>query len=80
MPYSDQDHDRALARLMADIDRTPTKPQGTTGIALCLVLLMFMLGLLVLLTACNTVAGVAADVEAAARGTQEYMARDPQAP
>ena len=73
--------DKALARLWDDIhNHQPTKPQGTTGVALCLVLLMFMLGLLVLLTACNTVAGVAADVEAAARGTQEYMARDPQAP
>ena len=84
MPYSEQDHDRALARLAHDarIYRDdPPAPRGATGTVLCLALLMFILGLFVLLSAgCNTIAGAAADIEAAARGTQEYLARDPQAP
>jgi len=76
MPYDKKTEDRALARLMADIERSPGKQyQGTAGIPLCLALLMFILGLFVLLACgCNTIAGAAADIEAAARGTQQYLA------
>lgn len=70
--------DLALARLWQDIQEY--EPKGTktgAGVPLCLALLMFMLGLFVLLTCgCNTVAGVAADIEAAARGTQQYLAEE----
>ena len=82
MPYSEKDHDRALARLMADVSKHPEriyredKPEPRIGICLCLTLVVFMLGILVLLTGCNTVAGVAADIESAARGTQQYLAKD----
>lgn len=77
--YSDAEHDRAMARLMADLGRVPSppkaQPQATGGVCACLIVLLFMLGLAVLFMAgCNTVAGVAADVEAAARGTQDYLA------
>ena len=81
--YSDAEHDRAMARLMADLGRVPSQPkaqpQPTGGVCACLIVLLFMLGLAVLFMAgCNTVAGVAADVEAAARGTQEYLAEPDQ--
>lgn len=79
--YTDAEHDRAMARITADLGRLPDTPkptpQPTGGICACLIVLLFMLGLAVLFMAgCNTVAGMAADVEAAARGTQEYLAED----
>ena len=81
--YDKETEERAMARLMADLGRLPDAPkptpQPTGGICACLIVLLFMLGLAVLLMAgCNTVAGVAADVEAAARGTQEYLAEPDQ--
>ena len=78
MPYDKKTEDRALSRLMADIERTPRQPQGTVGIALCLALLMFMLGLLLLLTGCNTVAGIGADIQTIAEGTQKELSQDRQ--
>jgi len=78
MPYSSHDHDRALARLMADVDRTPqrTQPQPTAGVAIGLALLFGIIALCALfaLSGCNTIAGAAADLEAAARGTRHYLA------
>lgn len=79
--YDKETEERAMARLMADLGRLPAAPkptpQPTGGICACLIVLLFMLGLAVLFMAgCNTVAGMAADVEAAARGTQEYLAED----
>ena len=79
--YDKETEERAMARLMADLGRLPdapkAQPQPTGGICACLIVLLFMLGLAVLFMAgCNTVAGMAADVEAAARGTQEYLAED----
>lgn len=79
--YDKETEERAMARLMADLGRLPDTPkptpQPTGGICACLIVLLFMLGLAVLFMAgCNTVAGMAADVEAAARGTQEYLAED----
>ena len=81
--YDKETEERAMARLMADLGRLPdtpkAQPQPTGGICACLIVLLFMLGLAVLLMAgCNTVAGMAADVEAAARGTQEYLAEPDQ--
>ena len=79
--YDKETEERAMARLMADLGRLPAAPkptpQPTGGICACLIVLLFILGLAVLFMAgCNTVAGMAADVEAAARGTQEYLAED----
>lgn len=54
MPYSEQDHDRALARLMADVSKHPEriyredKPEGKVGICLCLTLVLCLLGILAL--------------------------------
>ena len=81
--YDKETEERAMARLMADLGRLPDAPKGqpqpTGGICACLIVLLFMLGLAVLFMAgCNTVAGMAADVEAAARGTQEYLAEPDQ--
>ena len=81
--YDKETEERAMARLMADLGRLPdtpkAQPQPTGGICACLIVLLFMLGLAVLFMAgCNTVAGMAADVEAAARGTQEYLAEPDQ--
>ena len=81
--YDKETEERAMARLMADLGRLPDTPkptpQPTGGICACLIVLLFMLGLAVLFMAgCNTVAVMAADVEAAARGTQEYLAEPDQ--
>lgn len=83
MPYSDQDHERALNRLMSDMQKPDRiyredKACRGAGIPICLTLLCFFLALFLLLaTGCNTIAGAAADIEAAARGTQAYLADDP---
>jgi len=78
--YDKKTEDRALNRLYRDIEtwqdrnKPKEKPQGAGGFALLLMALMVGLAVLVLLTGCNTLAGVGADIEAAARGTQDYLA------
>jgi len=78
--YDKKTEDRALQNLYRDIEtwqdrnKPKEKPQGAGGFALLLMAVMVGLAVLVLLTGCNTLAGVGADIEAAARGTQDYLA------
>lgn len=67
--------DKALNRLMQDIEGyTPPKNQPTAGTAIGMAFLMLILALAVLLMqGCNTVAGIGADVQALAEGTQEKL-------
>lgn len=77
MPYSDQDHDRALARLLRDIENTPPPRRSPAGLGLCLFILGVVLAFAVLLAVgCNTVAGVGQDLQDAARGIQNEWAAD----
>lgn len=71
-----RNEDEALAHLMDDINNHGRNKRTGVGIPFLLFGAMFCLAVFILITAtgCNTVAGMAADVEAAARGTQEYLA------
>ena len=71
-----RNEDEALAHLMDDINNHGKDKRTGVGIPFLLFGAMFCLAVFILITAsgCNTVAGMAADVEAAARGTQEYLA------
>lgn len=76
MPYSDQDNDRALTRIYRDIEDLPDPDaRGKWPLLIAWVGFMLFLAVFVLMASgCNTIAGAAADIEAAARGTQEYLA------
>lgn len=76
MHYTKEQEDAALARLQADIDNYGKDKRTGAGIPFLMFAAMLCLAVFVLLTAagCNTIAGAAADIEAAARGTQEYLA------
>lgn len=78
--YTDAEHDRAMARITADLGRMPSAPkptpQPTGGICACLIVLLFILGLAVLLLAgCGTVQGMGLDLQQASEITREYMAQ-----
>lgn len=78
--YTDAEHDRAMARITADLGRMPStpkaQPQPTGGICACLIVLLFILGLAVLLLAgCGTVQGIGQDLQQASEITREYMAQ-----
>lgn len=78
--YTDAEHDRAMARITADLGRMPSapdaQPQPTGGICACLIVLLFILGLAVLLLAgCGTVQGMGLDLQQASEITREYMAQ-----
>lgn len=78
--YDKQTEDRALEQLYRDIEQwqepkpKPRHPQGTFSVLLLIAGAFLVLAAVATLSGCNTVAGMAADVEAAARGTQEYLA------
>lgn len=58
MPYSEKDHDRALSRLMADLEshEPPAHPRTEAGVGFALALLCFILTLwLLLAVGCCTI-------------------------
>ncbi|NBT49992.1 MAG: hypothetical protein EBT12_00290 [Marivivens sp.] len=61
---------------MDDINNHGKDKRTGVGIPFLMFAAMLCLAVCILITAtgCNTVAGLAADVEAAARGTQDYLA------
>jgi len=71
-----RNEDDALAHLMDDIKNHGKDKRTGVGIPFLMFGAMLCLAVFILITAtgCNTVAGMAADVEAAARGTQDYLA------
>ncbi|MDB4261672.1 hypothetical protein N9878_02260 [bacterium] len=79
--YTDLEHDKAMARIMADLSRIPTPaPHKRTGpgLSFALAALMLILAVVVLMSAgCSTVAGAARgfadDTDATRRGLAEHF-------
>ena len=79
MPYTNDD-DLAMERLHDDLHAPKS---ANVGLGLMMLLLCFMLGVLILLTGCNTargfgalVSGIGQDISDVANGTQDELAKD----
>lgn len=79
MPYDKDTEDRALNRLMKDIQRHPDTHQPRTygGVGFAFMLLSLLLALwLLLAVGCNTVAGIGHDLTDLADGTRNALGGD----